>query len=167
MSNTTEREFGWDDEIAKDGEAFPLLPEGDYDFTVKSFQRGRHNGSEKLPACNKAELTITIWGKEDVVDVKHNLFLHSKVEGMLSAFFTSIGQKKHGEKLKMNWNTVVGAKGKCHVYIDTYTYNGQEYQSNKIKKFYVPDANIQTASPQPNTAQSTPPTNQWSNASWS
>lgn len=167
MSNTTEREFGWDDEIEKDGGDFPLLPEGDYDFTVKSFQRGRHNGSEKLPACNKAELMITIWGQDESIDIKHNLFLHSKVEGMLSAFFMAIGQKKHGEKLKMNWNTVVGAKGKCHVYVDIYTNNGQEYKSNKIKKFYAPDANIQTLSPQPNTAQSAPSTNQWSNASWS
>ena len=168
MNTTTDREFGWDDEIEKDGSDFVLLPEGDYDFTVKSFQRGRHNGSEKLPACNKAELTITIWGKEDSVDVKHNLFLHSKVEGMLSAFFTAIGQKKYGEKLKMNWNTVVGAKGKCHVYVDTYTGNdNKEYKSNKIRKFYAPDAKVQTASPQPNTSQTSPPQNQWSNASWS
>lgn len=163
--NDNERELSWDDEIEKDGGEFPLLPEGDYDFTVKSFQRGRHNGSEKIPPCNKAELTITIWGKNESVNVKHNLFLHSKVEGMLSAFFTAIGQKKHGEKLKMNWNTVVGARGKCHVYVDEYTgKNGTKYTSNKIKKFYAPDADITTASPQPKTAGSS---NKWSNASWS
>lgn len=165
-----EREFSWDDEIEKDGGGYTLLPEGDYDFTVKSFQRGRHGGSAKLPPCNKAELTITIWGKDDSVDIKHNLFLHSKVEGMLSAFFTAIGQKKPGEKLKMDWNSVVGAKGKCHVYIDKYTGdNGKEFTSNKIKKFYAPDAKVQSASPQPVTPQSAaqPQQNQWSNASWS
>lgn len=80
--NDIEREFAWDDEIEKDGGEFPLLPEGDYNFTVKSFQRGRHSGSEKLPPCNKAELTITIWGENESVDIKHNLFLHSKVEGI-------------------------------------------------------------------------------------
>lgn len=160
-----EREFSWDDEIEKDGGEFPLLPEGDYDFTVKAFQRGRHSGSEKLPPCNKAELTITIWGQNECVDIKHNLFLHSKVEGILSAFFTAIGQKKHGEKLKMNWNTVVGAKGKCHVYIDKYKgKDGTEYISNKIKKFYAPDADITTVSSQPKTAE--PSNNAWSNASW-
>ncbi len=156
-----ERELSWDDEIEKEGGEFTLLPEGDYDFTVKSFQRGRHSGSEKLPPCNKAELTITIWGQNESVDIKHNLFLHSKVEGMLSAFFTAIGQKKHGEKLKMNWNTVVGAKGKCHVYAEEY--KGKNY--NKIKKFYDPDADVKTLSPKPNTVEQ--PQNQWSNASWS
>lgn len=161
-----ERELSWDDEIEKDGGEYSLLPEGDYDFTVKSFQRGRHSGSEKLPPCNKAELTITIWGQNESVDIKHNLFLHSKVEGMLSAFFTAIGQKKHGEKLKMNWNAVVGAKGKCHVYVDKYTRkDGKEYTSNKIKKFYAPDANITTVSPQPKNSGATQ--NEWSNASWS
>ena len=164
--NDNERELSWDDEIEKESGEFSILPEGDYDFTVKSFQRGRHNGSEKLPPCNKAELTITIWGQNESIDIKHNLFLHSKVEGMLSAFFTAIGQKKPGEKLKMNWNTVVGAKGKCHVYVDKYmNKNGTEYTSNKIKKFYTPDADIQTISPQPKTAETS--SNQWSNASWS
>lgn len=163
--NENERELSWDDEIEKDGGEYPLLLEGDYDFTVKSFQRGRHSGSEKLPPCNKAELTITIWGQNESVDIRHNLFLHSRTEGFLSEFFTAIGQKKHGEKLKMNWNAVVGAKGKCHVYVDTYTgKNGTDYTSNKIKKFYAPDANVETLSPKPNTAEQ--PQNKWSNASW-
>ena len=44
-----ERELDWNDEIEKDSD-FTLLPEGDYDFTVESFERGRHPGSDKLPA---------------------------------------------------------------------------------------------------------------------
>ena len=75
------RELTWDDEIEKDGGEFSLLPEGDYDFTVKSFQRGRHSGSEKLPPCNKAELTITIWGQNESVNIKNKFILHSHVEG--------------------------------------------------------------------------------------
>lgn len=43
-----EREFGWDDEIVKEGgEGFTLLPPGDYNFTVAKFERGRFAGSEK------------------------------------------------------------------------------------------------------------------------
>ena len=34
---------------------------------------------------------------------------------MLSAFFGAIGQKKHGEPLRMNWNSVIGAKGVCRI----------------------------------------------------
>lgn len=138
MADNIEREFGWDDSIEKESE-FMLLPEGDYDFIVKSFARGRHQGSGKLPACNKAIIKLEVTNGTDTSTIEHSLFLHSKCEGILSAFFISIGQKKHGEPLKMNWNAVVGAKGKCKVYIDKWTgNNGNEMQSNKIKKFFDP-----------------------------
>ncbi len=132
-----ERELGWDDEIEKDGSDFILLPEGDYDFAVESFERGRHNGSEKLPACNKAMLKLRIDTPDGTALINHNLFLHTKTEGMISAFFTSIGQKKKGEKIKMNWNAVIGAKGRCKVGIHEWTgTDGEKRQSNEIKRFY-------------------------------
>ena len=59
-----EREFGWDDEIQQDGSPFHVLPEGDYHFTVKKFERARHSGSEKIPACNKAILTVSVSSAE-------------------------------------------------------------------------------------------------------
>lgn len=133
-------ELGWDAAIEKDSPEFILLPEGDYEFTVTKFERGRHNGSEKLPACNKAVLSLSIEAPEGTAIIQHNLFLHSITEGMLSSFFTAIGQKKKGERVTMNWNAVVGAKGKCKVYIDRWKKdNGEEMKSNKIKKFYEPD----------------------------
>ena len=58
----------------------------------------------------------------------------------LSAFFCSIGQKKHGEKLRMNWQAVVGAKGKCKVGVRTWKGDdGKERQSNEIKRFLDPE----------------------------
>lgn len=132
-----ERELGWDDEIEKDGGDFILLPDGDYDFIVESFERGRHPGSEKLPPCNKAMLKIRIDSEEGAAVISHNLFLHTKTEGMISAFFSSIGQKKKGEKVKMNWNAVIGATGRCKVVVRKWTGDDkEERQSNNIKKFY-------------------------------
>lgn len=138
MNQELERELGWNDEIEKDGGDYILLPEGDYDFEVISFERGRHDGSGKLPACNKAILTIKVTGAEGTTLITHNLFLHTITEGMLSAFFTSIGQKKKGEKITMNWNAVTGAKGRAKVGIRTYTKKdtGEERKTNEIKKFY-------------------------------
>lgn len=131
-----ERELGWDDEIEKDSD-FTLLPEGDYDFTVESFERGRHPGSEKLPPCNKAMLKIRIDSEEGTAVISHNLFLHTKTEGMISAFFSSIGQKKKGEKVKMNWNAVIGATGRCKVIVRKWKGDDkEERQSNDIRKFY-------------------------------
>ncbi len=132
-----ERELQWDDTITKDAPDFILLPEGDYNFTVESFERGRHQGSEKLPPCGKAILTLRIETAEGTARIMHNLFLHSKTEGMLSAFFTCIGQKKKGEPLKMNWMQVSGSSGRCKIGIHSYkNKDGEDRQNNDVKKFY-------------------------------
>lgn len=137
--NQAEREFGWDDTIQQDSEDFVLLPEGLYNFVVKGFERGRHmpnpQNPGKLPACNKATVSIAIEAAEGSTVLKHNLFLHSSTEGMLSAFFAAIGQKKKGEPLKMNWQTIVGARGVCKVGIRTY--NGNQY--NEVKSMLYPE----------------------------
>lgn len=137
MENQMDRELQWDDTIEKESSDFVLLPEGDYNFVVDSFERGRHGGSEKLPACNKAILKLRVESDKGTALITHNLFLHTKTEGLLSAFFESIGQKKKGEKMAMNWSRVPGATGRAKVGIHTYVNkDGEERQSNDIKKFY-------------------------------
>ena len=132
-----DRELQWDDTIEKESSDFVLLSEGDYNFVVDSFERGRHGGSEKLPACNKAILKLRVESDKGTALITHNLFLHTKTEGLLSAFFESIGQKKKGEKMAMNWSRVPGATGRAKVGIHTYVNkDGEERQSNDIKKFY-------------------------------
>ena len=137
----TEGELGWNDVIENDSPEFVILPDGDYNFEVVDFERGRHNGSEKLPPCNKAIVHIRIEGKEGVSTIKHQLFLHTITEGMLCAFFAGIGQRQKGEKMKMNWNAVVGSKGRCKVGTRKWTNDeGKEMVFNEIKKFYEPEA---------------------------
>ena len=139
--NSEDRELGWDDVIENDSPEFVILPDGDYDFEVVDFERGRHNGSEKLPPCNKAIVHIRIEGKEGVSTIKHQLFLHTITEGMLCAFFTGIGQRQKGEKMKMNWNAVVGSKGRCKIGTRKWTNDeGKEMVFNEVKKFYEPEA---------------------------
>lgn len=138
--NDDGRALGWEDTIENDGPEFVLLPEGDYDFEIVDFERGRHPGSEKLPPCNKAIVHVKVEGKEGTTIIKHNLFLHSKTEGILCAFFTAIGQRKKGERLKMNWNTVVGSKGRCQVGTRKWINDeGKEITMNQIKRFYEPE----------------------------
>lgn len=161
-NNNFEREFGWDDTIQEDAKEFITLQPGDYVFTVTDFERARHTPNPqktgKLPACNKAVISLEIETDEGVASLKHNLFLHSSTEGMLSAFFGAIGQKKHGEPLKMNWNTVVGATGVCSV--KNRTYNDNVY--NEVKSMIYADsvdwtkvlnANTQPQAPQPTYQQ--------------
>lgn len=140
FNNNFDREFDWEDTIQEDAKEFILLPEGDYQFTVTGFERGRHTPNPqnpgKLPACNKAIITIKVETDEGDAVMTHNLFLHSSTEGMLSAFFGAIGQKKHGEPLKMNWNTVMGAKGVCKV--SHREYDGKKY--NNVKSMIYADS---------------------------
>lgn len=146
-------EYGWEDEIVNEGNEFPLLPEGDYNFTISKVERARHGGSEKIPPCNMAKVTFTIWGEEDKVEITENFYLCNKFEWKLSALFLAIGMKKHGEPLKMNWNAVPNKTGKCHVYIDTYYKQNDdrtkppENKSNKIKKLYAYDEKVDTIQP--------------------
>lgn len=137
-TNLTGRELDWNDVIEHDSE-FVLLPEGDYDFTVKRVERGRHAGSAKLPPCNKAVLEIEVTDGRNRATVTHNLFLHSKCEGLLCEFFASIGLRKRGEPLHMDWNRVPGASGRCKVIVDSFTSRntGEEMKSNKIRRFYA------------------------------
>lgn len=137
FNNNIEREFGWDDTIQEDAKEFITLQPGDYVFTVTGFDRQRHTPNPrkpgKLPACPKAVISLEIETDEGVASLKHKLFLHSSTEGMLSAFFGSIGQKKHGEPLKMNWNTVIGAKGVARINKrkGTGQYSDKEYDNVK------------------------------------
>ena len=135
MSYDVEREIGWDDTIEHDSPDVVTLPEGEYEFEVIDFERGRHGGSAKLPPCNKAVVHIRIEAAEGIGLIKHNLFLHSKTEGMLCNFFTAIGQRQKGEIFTMNWSTVIGSRGRCRLGIRQY--EGKEY--NEIKRFLEPD----------------------------
>ena len=151
------RELDWNDVIEKDS-TYTLLEEGDYDFVVKSFERGRHPGSAKLPPCNKAILTIEVSNDQQAAQITHNLFLHTTTEGILCAFFTSIGARKHGDKLVMDWNKVIGAHGRCHVIVDTFTKkDGTEGKFNKINRFLEPDEQVSFAQ----AAPATPPAGGW------
>jgi len=127
-------ELDWDSEIEKESPDFITLQEGEYNFEVISFERARFSGSEKMPPCNQAKLKLQVTVPEGIATINHNLFLHSRTEGHLSAFFNCIGQKKHGEKLSMDWNKVIGAKGRAK--IGPREYEGKTY--NEVKRFLDP-----------------------------
>lgn len=154
--DTTAREMNWDDEIQNDGGPFQVLPEGDYDFRVEKFERARHGGSDKIPPCNKAILTLSVTNGESSGPVQTNLFLYSKQEWKLCQFFTSIGQRRHGEAIRMNWGQVPGSTGRCHVGIRKWVGNdGKEREGNEITEFYEP-AEGSNLSAQRNQPSATP-----------
>lgn len=127
----------WDDAILEDGMEYVLLEEGDYNFVVRDFERGHFPGSAKLPACNKATLTLEVDTREGTAMVKHDIILCRTLEFRISEFFRAIGQKKHGERLVMNWNAVVGSKGRARFKPRPYTNkDGEQKMANNVDKFY-------------------------------
>ena len=126
----------WNDDIEDDGRDFILLEEGDYNYVVRDFERGHFPGSAKLPACNKATLTLEVETREGSAFVKTDLILCRTLEFRISSFFRSIGQKKHGERLVMNWNKVVGAQGRAHFKPRPYTTReGEQKMANDVERF--------------------------------
>lgn len=129
----------WNDEINAEN-AFVLLPEGDYEFAVTKFERGIQEQTDKLPRCNKAVITFTVFGENDEITLIENFQLCGKMEWKISSLFLSVGMKKHGKPLRMDWNGLIGKRGRCRIFVEPY--NGKDY--NKIKKFYAydEDANV-------------------------
>ncbi|HFC9327444.1 TPA: hypothetical protein QFP73_001596 [Enterococcus faecium] len=142
-----DHELGWDDTIQNDSSEPVVLEPGDYIFEVEKFERARYTPgpNSKLPACNMAKLTLKVASEKGTAIVFNNLYLHTSTEGLLSAFFSSIGQKKKGEPLRMNWNMVTGFKGA--VKIKNRTYNGNTY--NDVDRFYPSDPSYYTTKEMP------------------
>lgn len=128
------REYGWDDEIQNE-DAFTLLPAGDYEFEIVKYERARHEGSDKIPPCNKAVVTFRV-GETTLTE---NFLLCSTLEWKLSQLFLSVGLKRHGEPLRMNWQALSGKRGVCKVIVHKYMKDGAEREINRIDKLYAYD----------------------------
>ncbi|MCD8299567.1 MAG: hypothetical protein LUC41_00075 [Clostridiales bacterium] len=126
----------WNDSIENDGQDFIILPEGDYNFTVTDFERGRFPGGPKVPPCNKASLTLQVKTDDGIANVRTDLLLYRSLEWRISAFFRCIGQKKHGQRMVMDWNKVLGSKGRAHFKPRNYTdRDGNDRQANDVDRF--------------------------------
>jgi hypothetical protein len=135
-----DRELNWDDAIEKDGQEFRILTPGEYAFRVVKFERSRYTPKEgsKIPACNMAKLTLNVGNAEDDIGatIETNLFLVQSQEWKLCAFFRSIGSRKHGERVVMDWSKVVGKTGACKVKLRSWKgKDGSDRQSNEIESF--------------------------------
>ena len=137
------KSLDWNATIEDDGGEFVLFPEGEYTFKVTKLDKDYQNPTPKIPnGCNKAVLTLQLVDSTtgQTTAFKENLLLVNTMEWKLSAFFRSIGLKKHGEKLVMDWSKVVGSCGKCKVGVREWVNDqGQTKKANQVEKFLDPD----------------------------
>ena len=143
MANNENMIMDWEDTIENDGQEFVVLSEGDYTFTITNFERGRFPGSAKIPPCNKATITISIDSDKGTATARFDLILYRSLEWRIASFFRCIGQKKHGEALVMNWNKVVGARGRAHIKPRSYMKDGEERQVNDVDRFLDYDPSVE------------------------
>ncbi len=135
MADYEAKELGWDDEVEKgEGGDYVLLPPGDYEFTVESFERARHPGGEKSPECNKAVLKLRIDSPEGTTLITESLLLYDKMQWKIAQFFLCIGEKEVDGKVKMNWPAVPGAKGKATIEVTTDREDASK-KYNHVKKY--------------------------------
>lgn len=127
------KEIGWEDFVEK-GEGCILLPEGDYDFVIESFERGYFNGSEKAPACPRADLKVKVETPEGICVMNEGLLLYDRMQWKLAEFFLSIGAGEVDGRVKMNWGLVPGATGRATIGIRP-GYNDPTKKYNHVKKF--------------------------------
>lgn len=133
----------WEDTIENDGQEFIILPEGDYIFEVTDVERSRFTGGPKIPACNKASLTLQVTDPAGIAIIKTDLILYRTLEWKVCAFFRSIGMKKHGERVVMDWGRVIGCHGRAHFKPRTYVgADSQEHQKNDVDRFYDYDPKL-------------------------
>lgn len=136
--NQTGHQLDWNSTITKTEEEYVIFPEGIYDFEIINFERGQHNGSEKLPPCKKVTVQFRLRNNEgQTTVVRENLFLYSTQMNKLCRFFEAIGQGPDAQgNIRMNWNAVIGSTGRAQVGVRTY--NGNKY--NEIKRYEKPSA---------------------------
>lgn len=134
--------LGWDDKIEES--SFETLPDGDYAFTVTGFERGwwePKNAESKIPACNQAEIELSInWKNEKGIlrtnKLVYKLKLVRNLQYLIYQFFESVGLRKKGDgTTKMPWDQIIGTSGVCQI---GHHETSQGNIFNDVNKCYVP-----------------------------
>jgi len=117
-----------------------VLKNGEYRFVVKNMTRGKSRGA-KTAGADQASLVLMVYDINDenyenrIGTAYDRLTLHDSTWGMVCAFFTATGDRKHGESIVPKWDEVEGASGKVVLYQDTYNNK----TSMKVKHYLFPE----------------------------
>ena len=140
--------FGCDEEVETSDSSFTLLPEGEYEFVVKDFERGRHKGSAKIPPCDMAVYTLHMENPGGLsADLRYNLQLDDSLRWKITQFFKAIGlidgNVPEGTKVRFPWDNAIGCRGRAEVSVSKWTGDdGKERESNRVERV-MPSAGSQ------------------------
>lgn len=119
-----------------------LLPEGFYPFRVERMERGRYQGSQKMPQCPMAKLTLSVTGADGRdTAVQQRLYITRNQLWKVSRFMESVGRgRNEAGKVIIDWGGIEGAAGWVKLKVRSYTgRDGQERQTNDVEWFVKPE----------------------------
>lgn len=119
-----------------------LLPEGFYPFRVERMERERYQGSQKMPQCPLAKLTLAVTGADGRdTTVQQRLYITRNQLWKVSRFMESVGRGRNGAgKVIIDWGGIEGTGGFVKLKVRSYTgRDGQERQTNDVEWFVKPE----------------------------
>lgn len=119
-----------------------LLPEGFYPFRVEKMERERYQGSQKMPQCPMAKLTLSVTGADGRdTAVQQRLYITRNQLWKVSRFMESVGRGRNGAgKVIIDWGGIEGSTGWVKLKVRSYTgRDGQERQTNDVEWFVKPE----------------------------
>ena len=120
---------GFDSVIGEEADegGYVLLPDGEYPFKVTKFEKERFGGSEKMPACWSALVTLECDGGElGRSYVTHHLYMVKKQAWKVKQLFVGVGLvAADAKQFTPPWNQLVGAAGVAR--LGHHEHNGRTY----------------------------------------
>lgn len=119
-----------------------LLPEGFYPFRVERMERERYQGSQKMPQCPMAKLTLAVAGTDgSETQVQQRLYITRNQLWKVSRFMESVGRgRNEAGKVIIDWGGIEGMGGFVKLKVRSYTgRDGQERQTNDVEWFVKPE----------------------------
>lgn len=119
-----------------------LLPEGFYPFRVEKMERERYQGSQKMPQCPMAKLTLAVTGADGRdTAVQQRLYITRNQLWKVSRFMESVGRgRNEAGKVIIDWGGIEGMGGFVKLKVRSYTgRDGQERQTNDVEWFVKPE----------------------------
>lgn len=119
-----------------------LLPDGFYPFRVERMERERYQGSQKMPQCPMAKLTLAVTGADGRdAAVQQRLYITRNQLWKVSRFMESVGRgRNEAGKVIIDWGGIEGAAGWVKLKVRSYTgRDGQERQTNDVEWFVKPE----------------------------
>tara|TARA_R110002074_G_scaffold105742_4_gene228404 strand:+ start:2504 stop:3250 length:747 start_codon:yes stop_codon:yes gene_type:complete len=133
--------------IQDDGQDFVLLQAGTYAFHVIDFEQGEYQDKK---SNGKVRKRIIVHLQIDHDGVKHTikdyLPLKRSMEWKFCQLFKGIGDRKKGDPLVMDWQSIRGKGGMVKIKVDSFksSTDGSMKQSSKVDRFLDPSESSTT-----------------------